>query len=165
MAHFAKISETNEVLQVLTLDNKDMLNENGIETESVGQQYLEQHNNRPAQMWIQTSYNTRGGKHYTITVNADDTRTTVLSADQSKALRGTYAGIGFTWDEDNNIFYPQKPYASWVLNTTTASWHSPIGDEPALTAEQQAQNEVESHGWGYAWNEANQSWDLSDSKV
>ena len=32
MAHFAKISEENEVLQVLTLDNKDCENSEGVET-------------------------------------------------------------------------------------------------------------------------------------
>ena len=51
MAHFAKISENKEVLQVLTLNNSDMLNSDGVEDELVGQQYLEQHNNWPAQMW------------------------------------------------------------------------------------------------------------------
>ena len=35
-----------------------MLNADGVEDETVGQQYLETHNNWPAQMWIQTSYNT-----------------------------------------------------------------------------------------------------------
>jgi hypothetical protein len=30
-----------------------MLNADGVEDESVGQQYLETHNNWPAQMWIQ----------------------------------------------------------------------------------------------------------------
>ena len=48
MAHFAKISEENEVLTVLTLDDKDMLNADGVEEEIVGQTYLEQHNNWPA---------------------------------------------------------------------------------------------------------------------
>jgi hypothetical protein len=61
MAHFAKISENNEVLQYLTLNNSDMLNTDGVEDETVGQQYLEQHNNWPAHLWIQTSYNTSGG--------------------------------------------------------------------------------------------------------
>ena len=124
MAHFAKIGMNSKVISVLTLDNKDMLNAEGVEDESVGQQYLERHNNWPAPMWIQTSYNTHGGKHN--------------SGDDSKALRGNYAGIGHTWDAANNIFYGDKPYASWVLNTTTATWHSPIGDAPALTAEQEA---------------------------
>jgi hypothetical protein len=156
MAHFAKIGDTSKVLAVLTLDNKDTINGDGVEEESVGQKYLEKHNNWPAQMWIQTSYNTRGGKHY-------DNKTGELSADQSKALRGNYAGVGHIWDEDNNLFYPKKPYASWVLNTTTADWHSPIGDAPALTSEQQSQNEASNQRWGYNWNEANQSWDLIDA--
>jgi hypothetical protein len=145
MAHFAKISETNEVLAVLTLDNKDMLNADSVEDETVGQQYLERHNNWPAEKWIQTSYNTRGGKHG--------------SGDDSKALRGNYAGIGHVWDEDNNLFYRKKPYASWVLNTTTASWHSPIGDAPALTDEQ-----IEAKSY-YDWNEVGQSWDLTNSSA
>ena len=63
MAHFAKLGSNGKVIQVLTLDNKDMLNADGVEDESVGQQYLETHNNWPAQMWIQTSYNTSGGQH------------------------------------------------------------------------------------------------------
>ena len=151
MAHFAKLGANGKVIQVLTLDNKDMLNADGIEDEAVGQQYLERHNNWPAQMWIQTSYNTLGNKHN--------------SGDDSKALRGNYAGIGYIWDEDNNIFFPPKPHASWVKNTEDARWQSPIGDAPALTAEQQEQNEADTHKWGYSWNEDNQSWDLSDSKA
>jgi hypothetical protein len=139
MAHFAKIGMNGKVIAVLTLNDKDMLNADGVEDEVVGQQYLERHNNWPAQMWIQTSYNTAGGKH--------------KSGDDSKALRGNYAGIGYTWDEDNNLFYPKKPYASWVLNTTTATWHSPIGDAPDLTDEEKAAN---TH---YVWNEVDKSWD------
>ena len=67
--------------------------------------------------------------------------------------RGNYAGIGYEWDEDNNIFWPKKPYASWVKDTTTASWKSPIGDAPALTEEQQSQNTAGTHMWGYSWSE------------
>ena len=148
MAHFAKIGMNGKVIQVLTLDNKDMKNADGVEDESVGQQYLETHNNWPAQMWIQTSYNTSGNKH--------------KSGDNSKAFRGNYAGIGYEWDEDNNMFFPKKPYASWVKNTTDAKWQSPIGDEPALTAEQTSQNDAGTHMWYYVWNEDGQSWDLTD---
>ena len=151
MAHFAKLGANSKVIQVLPLDNKDMLNADGVEDEAVGQQYLELHNNWPAQMWIQTSYNTSGNKH--------------SSGDDSKAFRGNYAGIGYTWDEDNNIFWPKSPYASWVKDTTTASWKSPIGDAPALTAEQESQNTAETHEWHYVWNEAGQTWDLTDHKA
>jgi len=150
MAHFAKISDTSQVLSVLTLNNKDMLNAAGIEDESVGQDYLQSHNNWPRNMWIQTSYNTRDGKHY-------DNKTGELSADQSKALRGNYAGLGYTWDKDNNIFYRKKPYASWVLNTSEARWQSPIGDPPALTEE-----EITTNSSYHEWNESNQSWDKKD---
>ena len=151
MAHFAKLGANGKVIQVLTMDNDKMLNADGVEDESVGQQWLETHNNWPAQMWIQTSYNTASNKH--------------SSGDDSKAFRGNYAGIGYTWDEDNNIFWPKKPYASWVKNTTTAQWDSPIGNAPALTAEQTSQNEAFTHKWGYVWNEENTTWDLTDSKA
>ena len=138
MAHFAKLGMNGKVIQVLTLNNGDMLNADGVEDETVGQQYLERHNNWPAQMWIQTSYNTSAGAHRL----------------GGTPLRGNYAGIGYTWDEDNNIFYPKSPYASWVLNTTTATWHSPIGDEPNdLTAEEIAA------GTRYVWNEGTGAWD------
>jgi len=149
MAHFAKIGSNGKVIQVLTLDNKDMLNADGVEDEAVGQQYLEQHNNWAAQMWIQTSYNTSGNQH--------------KSGDNSKAFRGNYAGIGHTWDEDNQIFWSKKPYPSWVKHIATASWKSPIGDEPDLTAEKQSQNEAGTHRWHYVWNEDNQTWDVTDS--
>jgi hypothetical protein len=97
-------------------------------------------------MWIQTSYNTSQNTH-------KDGRT---------PLRGNYAGIGYEWDEDNNIFWPKSPYASWVKDTATATWKSPIGDAPALTAEQTSQNEAGTHIWQYDWNEAGQSWDLTN---
>ena len=134
-----------------------MLNADGVEDERVGQEWLERHNNWPAEMWIQTSYNTKVNTH--------------SSGDNSKAFRGNYAGIGYEWDEDNQIFWAKKPYASWVKDTTTATWKSPIGDPPALTAEQEAQNNSgtddtpATHEWYYAWNEANQSWDLTDDKA
>ena len=146
MAHFAKISDTSEVLTVHVVNNSDILNADGVEDESVGQAYLEKHSNWPAQMWIQTSYNTQNGTHKL----------------GGTPLRGNYAGIGYIWDEDNNLFYGKKPYASWVLNTTTASWHSPIGDAPELTAEQIADT---SNHYYYDWNEVSQSWDLVTTPI
>jgi len=137
MAHFAKISENNEVLQVLVVDDKDLLNSNQQEDESVGQTYLETHNNWPAHLWIQTSYNTINNTH----ING------------KTPLRGNYAGIGYTWDEDNQIFWPIKSYASWVKHIASASWKSPLGDAPALTEEQTSQNEANTHRWFYVWNE------------
>ena len=146
MAHFAKLGANGKVIQVLTMDNDKMLNADGVEDETVGQQWLETHNKWPAQMWIQTSYNTSANQH----------------RNGGTPFRGNYAGIGYIWDEDNNIFWPKKPYASWVKDTTTAQWKSPIGDAPALTAEQESQNTAATHRWSYVWNEAGQTWDLTD---
>ena len=149
MAHFAKISENNEVLTVLTLNNVDMQNADGVEEETVGQQYLERHNNWPANLWIQTSYNTSKGQHQ----------------NGGTPFRGNYAGVGMTYDQDNDIFIGSKVHASWVLNVSEARWQSPIGDAPAFTAEQQSQNEAATHMWVYNWNESGQSWDIENLKA
>jgi hypothetical protein len=138
MAHFAKLGANGKVISVVTLNDSDMLNASGVEDESVGQQYLERNNNWPAQMWIQTSYHTYCGKHNNGKI----------------PFRGNYASIGYTWDEDNQIFWPKKPFTSWVKDVATASWKSPIGDAPLLTEEQKTSNSY------YEWNEAGQSWDL-----
>ena len=117
MAHFAKLGVNGKVIAVHGLDNDQMLNADGQEDESVGQQRLEHIHGWPAAMWIQTSYNTRSNKYY----NQDGSE-----GDQSKKLRGNYAGIGYTWDEDNEIFWPAQPFASWTKNTSTANWQAPI---------------------------------------
>jgi hypothetical protein len=84
-------------------------------------------------------------------------------------FRGNYAGIGYTWDEENQIFWTEKPFASWVKHIPTASWKSPIGDAPALTEEQTAQNTINpttgvaTHKWTYVWNENNQTWVLENT--
>ena len=133
MAHFAKISDENIVLSVLTMDNHEMTNEEGQEVESLGQQWLQTHNNWPAEKWIQTSYNTIENKHLK----------------GGTPFRGNYAGIGYTWDSVNNIFWPPKPYDSWVQDIPNAKWTSPIGDAPT----------PESDEFIYYWNEDNQTWD------
>jgi hypothetical protein len=146
MAHFAKIGLNGKVLTVLTLNTSDMLNASGFEDETVGQQYLELHNNWPAQLWIQTSYNTSKNQHKI----------------GGTPFRGNYAGIGYIWDEENQIFWPKKPYASWVKHLPTATWKSPIGDAPSLTEEQINQNTAYTHYWSYDWNENAQTWDLKN---
>ena len=149
MAHFAKISEDKKVLEVLTLNDSDMLNANGVEDEAVGQAHLQKHNNWPANQWIQTSYNTFCNKH----------------KEGKTPLRGNYAGVGYTWDEINQIFWPEKPYNSWVQNILEARWQSPIGDEPEFTQEQINQNMASTHKWRYEWNEDSQIWELKDKLI
>ena len=140
MAHFAKLGVNGKVIAVHGLDNDQMLNADNNEDESVGQNRLQQIHGWPAQMWIQTSYNTHAKKYR----NQDGT----LDAD--KQLRGNYAGIGYTWDEDNAIFWPKQPHASWSKNTSTAGWDSPI-NYPSVT-----DDGADPVVWNYQihWNES-----------
>ena len=135
MAHFAKLGINGKVIAVHVVDNKDLENADGIQEEEIGRQYLERIHGWP--LWKQTSYNTRNNTH--------------SSGDNTKALRGNYAGIGMIYDEDNDLFLPKKPYASWVLNKEEARWQSPIGDAPELTVDEQTTHR-------YDWDESNGSW-------
>ena len=147
MAHFAKLGANGKVIQVLTMDNDKMLNADGVEDETVGQQWLEHHNNWPAQMWIQTSYNTSGNKHYSVNESGER----VESADQSKAFRGNYAGIGYTYDSENDVFYAPKPYSKWVLNETTWTWEAP--------------EDMPDDGKNYIWNDNKGEWEAKILKI
>ena len=121
MAHYAKLGINSKVIAVHVVADADCQNASGVEDEEVGRQFLERIHSWP--LWKKTSYNTSGGQH----------------KDGGTPLRGNYAGIGYTWDEDDQIFWPKKPYASWVKNNSEARWQSPIGDAPDdLTDEEKA---------------------------
>jgi len=59
--------------------------------------------------WVQTSYNTHGNVH-----------------PLDMPLRGNYAGVGYTYDETNDMFYRPQPYPSWTLNNTSWLWEAPV---------------------------------------
>tara|TARA_R110000868_G_scaffold354300_1_gene615572 strand:- start:36 stop:410 length:375 start_codon:yes stop_codon:yes gene_type:complete len=86
--------------------------------------------------WIQTSYNTRGNVHY----GPDG------EPDGGVALRGNYAGIGYTYDQANDVFYAPQPFPSWTLDQTTWLWSAPV---PYPADEKQ-----------YVWDEATVGWKL-----
>ena len=123
MAHFAKLDSNNVVIFVTVGRDED----NGKEAELTA---------RTGDVYKQTSYNTRGGVHY----QADGTP----SADQSKAFRKNYAGLGYTYDAGRDAFIPPKPYNSWVLNETTCLWDAPVA--------------MPTDGKRYSWDEATTSW-------
>lgn len=102
MSHFAKIKD-GVVVSVIVAE----------------QDFIDTFDDGIPGQWIQTSYNTRGGVHY-------EPNSSTPSADQSKALRKNYAGIGFTYDPIRDAFIPPKPYDSWVLNEDTCLWDSPV---------------------------------------
>ena len=134
MAHYAKLGINSKVIGVEVVADADCQNADGIEDEEVGRQFLERIHSWP--LWKKTSYNTHGGQH-----SAGGT-----------PLRGNYAGIGMNYDDDNDLFLPKKPYASWVLNTSEARWQSPIGDAPVLS-EEEGLTHI------YVWNESTGAWD------
>lgn len=129
MAHFAKLDENNVVIFVTVGRDED----NGKEAELTA---------RTGDVYKQTSYNTRGGVHY----QSDGTP----SADQSKAFRKNYAGLGYTYDAGRDAFIPQRPYPSWVLNEDTCLWDSPV---PYPTDVGTPENPKR-----YSWDEATTSW-------
>ena len=93
--------------------------------------------------WIKTSYNTRGGVHY----QADSD---TPSEDQSKALRGNYAGIGYSYDNTLDVFYAPQPYNSWTLDTGSFLWESPVAYPTGDT--------TGSYTGSYSWSEREQNW-------
>ena len=99
MSHFAKIVD-GKVNQVIVAEKE----------------FFDTFVDSSAGNWIQTSYNTRGGLHY-----GQDGQ-----PDGGIALRGNYAGIGYIYDYNNDVFYAPQPFPSWILNNTTWTWESPI---------------------------------------
>ena len=93
--------------------------------------------------WIKTSYNTRGGVHY-------QPNTNIPSEDQSKALRGNYAGIGYVYNTALDAFLPPRPFDSWDLNTGSYSWEAPI---PVPTGDATG-----SYTGSYSWDESTTNW-------
>lgn len=86
--------------------------------------------------WIQTSYNTRYNQH----------------RNDGYPLRGNYAGIGYSYLEDEDIFMPPKPFESWVLHTGNAAWVAPVDRPP----------EPEEDGKTWIWDEDTISWVETD---
>jgi len=129
MAHYALLNYQNIVTKVCTGKNEDETDTN---IELVYQHMF-------GQLCKRTSYNTRGGVHY-------DPVTNEPSADQSKAFRKNYTGIGYTYDESRDAFIPPKPFDSWVLNETSCLWDAPVA--------------YPEDGQIYTWNEETTSWDL-----
>lgn len=146
MANFAKIGMNGKVIAVVHVEDEKTLNADGVEDERVGQDFLQRVTGWAAEMWVKTSVNTLANQH---------------SNSSKTPLRGNFAAIGFTWDEENQIFWCPQPFPSWTKNISTASWEAPV-PEPSLTAEQIAENEAHTADHKYKWNEENQTWDYSN---
>lgn len=74
--------------------------------------------------WIQTSYNAN--------------------------FRKMFAGVGYTYNEELDVFLPPKPYESWILNKELEQWEPTIGMPEYI------------EGKAALWNEETQTWDRED---
>lgn len=97
MAHFAKIDENNIVAEVIVVHNDVLLDDNGVEQESLGSSFC---SDLLGGNWVQTSYNGN--------------------------IRKNFAGGGFTYDSVRDAFIEPKPYPSWVLDEDTCLWNPPV---------------------------------------
>ena len=92
MSHFAKVLD-GKVVNVIVAE----------------QEFFDTFVDSSPGTWLQTSYNTFGGKH-----------------PNNTPLRKNYAGIGYTYDPVRDAFIPPQPYASWTLDEETCLWQSPV---------------------------------------
>lgn len=124
MAHYALLDESNIVTEVFVGKDEDI---DGVDWE----QY---YSDVTSKVCKRTSYNTIFNTH----------------SDGGTAFRGNYAGIGFTYDTDNDVFYPPQPYPSWTISEETNwKWTAPVP--------------YPEDGKIYAWDEETSSWNEASS--
>lgn len=99
MAHFAQLDESNNVIQVIVINNNDTLNVDGQEDENVGIAFCKSLFGENT-IWKQTSYNAN--------------------------FRKNYAGTGFKYNAEYDAFEPPQPYKNWTLNYQTFHWEPPV---------------------------------------
>lgn len=97
MAHFAQLDENNIVINVIKVNNEDMIDENGNESEELGLQVCQSH--FPGTRWVQTSYNGN--------------------------MRDLFAGKGMQYLEEYDIFIHPAPYPSWIFDPDEKTWNPP----------------------------------------
>jgi hypothetical protein len=75
-------------------------------------------------------------------------------------FRHRFAGRGMVYDETNDVFYPQQPYASWTLNTTTWKWEAPVAYPTILSVEMDkgTGDGIETVHYNIYWSEATSQW-------
>jgi hypothetical protein len=123
MAHYAFLDENNLVTEVIVGKDETELIE-GLDPETW-------YENFRGQVCKRTSYNTLNG---------------ISTREGGTPFRHTYAGIGFYYDEQYDVFYYPCMYPSWKLNTTNFTWEAPT---PMPT-----------DGKIYRWVEADLNWQV-----
>ena len=125
MAHYAFLNDNNIVTEVITGVDEAAKDDLPDECNSWEEFYADFR----GQTCKRTSYNTSGNEHN----------------DSGTAYRGNYAGIGYTYDETNDVFYSPKPYSKWTLNESTWTWEAPEA--------------YPDDGKDYVWNDNKGEWE------
>jgi hypothetical protein len=97
MAHFAELDQNGKVLQVIFVNNEDILDENGEESEWVGILYCK---DLFGGNWVQTS--------------------------RSGSFRRSFAVIGGLYSSEHDVFLRPNPFPSWTLNEDKFIWEPPV---------------------------------------
>ena len=120
MAHFAELDGSNIVTRVVVVDNGNCLDGDGNESEAVGIAWCE--NFFKGGTWIQTSYNTCAGKHFTPNSRLDSEAIDFMTEDEGTPLRKNFAGKGHIYDATRDAFREPQPEGSFTLNEDTCRW-------------------------------------------
>lgn len=130
MAHFAKIDGSGVVIDVNVFDNAE-INANGGDWSAEAETYV---NNKMGGTWKQCSYNNNRRKQF--------------------------AGIGYTYDSEKDIFISPKPYSSWTLNADN-DWVAPVTEPTETQRQYQGQDEWDNtvtKQYVINWDEDNSRW-------
>lgn len=116
MAHFAELDENNVVTKVIVVHNNELL-DGETESEAKGVEFCSTLFGHTN--WVQTSFN--------------------------HSIRKHFAGVGYTYDSDSDVFVAPQPFPSWSLDENH-DWQppTPMPEDDNI----------------YSWNEDTQSWDL-----
>jgi len=125
MAHYALINKDNIVVQVIT-----GVDENEVQTDLDGTQV-----GGSTEAW-EAFYASR----------PEFAGLTCKRTSYNGNIRGNYAGVGYKYDLDFDVFIPSQPYPSWKLNYSTYKWEAPVAKP----------NDIEGFWW--KWSEYNKEW-------
>ena len=125
MAHYAFINSDNTVVQVIT-----GVDENIIQTDLDGKQV-----GGTSEAWEQF-----------YAAQPQFAGLTCKRTSYNGNIRANFAGIGFKYEPDFDVFISPQPYPSWKLNYTTYQWVAPVA-MPEITEE-----------YTWKWSEINKEW-------
>jgi len=78
-----------------------------------------------------------------------------VQTSKTGSMRYRYAGIGYTYDSETDVFLIPQPFPSWTLNTSTWDWEAPVA-MPSDAGVDDEDNPTQMVS--YTWDEDTTSW-------